>query len=368
MKAPEFEYPTGVDFHTLTPVGDPPYFSADAARELYDTGKPLEVLRGGEPREWLLRVSPRHHRFSVTYYSDRGTPLRDVTWESDGDDLLRRKTIDLFYPDGDPARRLPYVEIISVTHNLSADGVVGVTLATPIGDDEFREVTGVTLASFRTTVPAFGEWDALVAAGAPPTLERFGLDAIDAIDAALGLAQQVAPSVDDAAATNRGWSVATSVNAIMDELDAVLAQQPTSEAIIVLERGAARILPLTAGADPTLTGRDPREEHRRAGTLASSVRDACDHREGWAVQVDLDDQSVDSVASYSSALRAAGATRAHYWRFDDLGVVLVQSGAAEAATLTLALHVVPLGWVLDRRAGAPVAGIDVRWSLSDLIS
>ncbi|MFS2242738.1 hypothetical protein [Microbacterium sp. OR16] len=48
-------------------------------------------------------------------------------------------------------------------------------------------------------------------------------------------------------------------------------------------------------------------------------------------------------------------------------MALVWAGSEAEGTRSLALHLVPADWVLDRLAGGPVDAIDVSWSWADVI-
>lgn len=362
-------YPQQFELSRLEASGEPPYLDVDDARQRYDAGQSIRVVPEGNPPAWFLLVSPKRHRFLVTYYADSRTPLREVTWEDDGDGLLCRRIIDLFYPDGDPAGRVPYAQIFSVTQQISADGVVEATLASPIGDDDFREASGVSLDEYRSALPAFGEWEPLLAAGAPPTRDRFGLDAIDAALARLddGVAGETPGTSEELAHPADGWRVSAGSGDIMKTVDGVLSGVPSHLGVPVIERGAARILPLAAQSDPRAGGRDAQEERRRMAVLAADVGDALEYREGRGIRVDLDRGGDDSVGSYVSALRDAAAERADYWAYGpDHAAVLVWTGEEAAGTLALAVHLVPAGWIIERRAAAAVDGIDLSWSLAQV--
>jgi len=64
---------------------------------------------------------------------------------------------------------------------------------------------------------------------------------------------------------------------------------------------------------------------------------------------------------------AAGATSADCWTASESwGLALVRAGVEEEGSLSLALHVVPVAWVSESRAGKAVRGVDVRWSWADV--
>lgn len=131
-------------------------------------------------------------------------------------------------------------------------------------------------------------------------------------------------------------------------------------AVPVLVRGDARIVPLA--------------EWHSAGTPADaeelwhSLSAACQYRAGnWSL-LDLDAERDDAIGDYTAALRAVGATRVRYWIYPDgVGVALVRAGdGSPEATLSLALHLVPDGWVFHRSPGPSQDVPDLRWSWGDV--
>lgn len=135
----------------------------------------------------------------------------------------------------------------------------------------------------------------------------------------------------------------------------------------VLVRGEVKILPLAWWGAPD-HGYNPYAEPAQIRSFASHVQGAALHRAGPWSEMDLAADSDDSIGSYRAALRDAGVTRADCWAYSDsLGVVMVWSGDEAEGTRSLALHIVPADWVLDRLARDPVDGIDVHWSWADVI-
>lgn len=135
----------------------------------------------------------------------------------------------------------------------------------------------------------------------------------------------------------------------------------------VLIRGEVKIIPLAWWGAPN-HGYNPYAEPAQIRSFASHVQGAALHRAGPWSELDLAADSDDSIGSYRAALRDAGATRADCWAYSDsLGVVMVWSGSEAEGTRSLALHIVPANWVLDRLASDAVDGIDVRWSWADVI-
>lgn len=130
----------------------------------------------------------------------------------------------------------------------------------------------------------------------------------------------------------------------------------------ILVRGRARILPLAWNGDGSGAGSD------EIAAFASQMQAAGTHWAGIWRHLDLFEERRDSVGSYLAALRAAGATSVDAWTYSDtVGVALVTAGDVADGTGSLSLHVVPVEWVSESRAGKAVSGIDVRWSWADVI-
>lgn len=361
-------YPRRLELSRLEPLGDPAYFDTDEAEQRYRAGQSLTVLPEGQSPTWFLSISPGRARFSLTFHTASGTPVRSAVWEAEGDRLICRRITDLFYPDGDPGRRVPYMQIISVVQEISTDGVVGVTFSCPPDHDDYREASDVPLERFRADVPAFGEWEALNDASAPAPLERFGRDARQAAlaYARAGIRSGSSPGGDGP--SRSGWRTSAGDRGIMNAADAIVSGRAASAEIVVLARGDVRILPLAVQADPADSRRDPREEQRRMTALAADVRGACEYRAGRSIAIDLERHGDDRPASYASSLRASGATNAEFWVYDGHGVVSVWTGAVETGDLLLALHVVPENWVSLHRREESIVGVELDWSISDIVN
>lgn len=131
----------------------------------------------------------------------------------------------------------------------------------------------------------------------------------------------------------------------------------------VLVRGSAKILPLAWLGDGS--GASAEE----IAAFASQMQAAGMHWAGnWRV-LDLAERRNDSVGSFAAALRAAGVTKADCWTYSEtIGVALVWAGAEGEGTMSLALQVLPVSWVSERRAERAVRGIDVRWSWADVVA
>lgn len=359
-------YPKRFERYRLEALGDDPYFSIEEAAARFDEGQLLTVVPDASPIAWQLSIAGRTypfggtHRFTLTFYSPTKTPLREVQWETIGDRVVCRSMLDAFYPDGDPERRVPYAHVITVSQEFSTDGILQVVVSSPIEDETVTERAGVDGAT--SAVPAFGAWEAIIAASTPPSVERFGLTALDSSRAFANEAD--AAGEPDAA---RGvWRVPFDDRGAVAAVDAAREERPAPAGAVVLERGLASVIPLAAqlGA-PEDHGRAADEERRRCSRFADRVRGALEHRYGAQIAFDLAHRGTDSVASYAASLRAAGATAASWWVGDATGIALVWSGSAEVGDLALALHVVPPSWVSDRRASEAAPQTDLRWSATE---
>lgn len=370
-------YPRRFELFRLEPLGEPAYYSEEEARARYEQQRGLSVIARADPPGWYIESAPKyaaeapdHAWFAVTFYTPDKTPLREVKWRRTGDELFCRRSIDVFYPDGDPKWRVPFADVVTVRQEFSTDGVVVVTRESPIDEDMVREVDGAPVDEYRLAVPAFGQWEALLRASAPADTTRFGWDAIDAADeyarqcAAVGMPRGVNPS-------DGGWRVAAAAPGVAAAIQAVLDGDRPRLGIPLIERGAARILPLMLQADPRLSGRDPWEDRHRVGALNDEIEQACEFffgRQMSPPSVDLQYRGDDQMAAYVAALRAAGATRAVWWVAGGDGVVLVHTGDELRGDLALAVHVVPVGWVSDRNASPGGERVDVRWSRADVVA
>lgn len=210
-RAAGFRYPRSFELARRQAIGDPPYLDVDEARAAHAAGQALTVISSedgsnGTP-QWYLRVSAKGFRFTLTFYSDLGTSIRQVSWERDGDDVRRVRTVDLFHPDGDPGRDVAWIDVPYVDRVYAANGTVTVTWSPPgriSGETEESRQRNRELPSFaagpthgengpvhtvrgvpavRQPVPAFDAWQPLVDASAPEELERFGPGALTAAKA-----------------------------------------------------------------------------------------------------------------------------------------------------------------------------------------
>lgn len=137
--------------------------------------------------------------------------------------------------------------------------------------------------------------------------------------------------------------------------------------IPILVRGEAKILPLAWWGDAAVY--NPYAEPAHIAAFASHVQGAALHRAGPWTLLDLSADRPDGIGSYTAALRGAGATRVECWVYSSaIGVALVWAGAQDTCDASLAVHVIPAGWVSERHAGPSAAGIDVRWSWAEVVA
>lgn len=358
-------YPQQFEIYRLEALGDPPYLTRGEAEQRYAQGRDLTVTAHGDPPAWTMHVSTKTYRFTVAFHTGQKKLIRRVVWEQADGTLFCRRTIDRFYPAGEQQR--PLIDVITVTQDLSTDGVCEVTISSPDADDEFRQIENLPIDHLRLPVPDFGDWQAILEMSQPEHPDRSGAESTAAARAyASQLIAAGDVAVPSAATAQAGWRVAVDAEAVLRTIDAI--REARRADIPVIARGAARIVPLFAQGDPQTSGRDPREERRRMLLLADSIRDACDQRGGRASSFDLDQHGDGRAASYAAALRAAGAWKVQWWVFDPShGAALVLTGSEHAGDLTLALHLVPPSWVSPRRAATESGDIDVRWTHADLV-
>lgn len=136
----------------------------------------------------------------------------------------------------------------------------------------------------------------------------------------------------------------------------------------ILVRGLAKILPLAWRGDQRSES-DSGVASVEIAAFASQMQAAGLHWAGnWRV-LDLEERRDDSIGSYATALRTAGATRADCWTYSEtVGVALVWAGASASGTESLALHIIPVSWVSEPRVKNAVRGIELHWSWADVIA
>jgi len=370
-------YPKRLEIFRLEPIGDPAYYTEQEARDRYEQHRGLSIIARTDPPAWYIESAPKYVAeaadyawFTVTFYTADKTPLREVTWRREGVGLFCRSILDVFYPEGDPKRRVRFVDVVTVRQEFSTDGVVVVTRESPIDDDLVREVDGVAVDDRRLGLPEFGEWEAMLQASAPEDVTRFGWDAIAAADE---FAQRCASAgtVRGVDRADGGWRVDAATQGVVAAIQAVLDGGVPRADIPLIVRGAARIIPLMVQPDPRLSGRDAWEDRHRVEVLDGEVGQACEFhfgRQATPPPFDLSSRGQDGIGSYAAALRDAGATRAVWWVSDAHGIVLVQTGDELRGDLTLAVHVVPVGWVWDVKRSRAAEHVDLRWSRADAVT
>lgn len=145
------------------------------------------------------------------------------------------------------------------------------------------------------------------------------------------------------------------------------SDQWLAEDIPLLSRGGAWIVPLSW--EPPEPADDASEQERvkaAADELWLAVRSSCSHRGGNQIAVDLAAPS-GQRRSYAAELTRTGARRADWWGFGESALVLVVYGEPLPAPKRLmAVHVVPIGWVSDRRP-KEMPPTDLSWSWADVV-
>lgn len=374
MHADAFRYPTNFDiFQARVPEGSS-YLEPAAAQERYVTGNTLHALAQTDSGSVHLKFSADHCQ--LTTFTPSGVPLREVRWQRDATGLQLRRIVDAYYPEGDPGRRVPYIEVVTVSQAFGADGIAEVTLATPAGD-EFHERPWQP-STGHLAAPEFGAWKPLVAAGqvAEPRLGA------DALNSAFTRAQQPTPSTTTqhsatvATATDR-WRVHASAETIVRTAERLASGDEHDSGhtnLFALRRDDSWVLPLVRVTEVAYTP----EELRRASNLLNQLRAALEYRAGRGSFLELEGESVNA---YAAALRATGVTRAMFWQLTSTHAAVIASEAPHSpssqtsaglnrvsltsATLTpatpsisLALHVVPGEWITEQKAPT---NLNLRW-------
>ncbi|RUR01025.1 hypothetical protein [Labedella endophytica] len=343
-------YPRRFEYFRLEPLGDPPYLDPDAARERYETGAGLSVVEDTDPPGWYLEVSAQRQRFTVTFYASSTTPLRTVTWEKNDDVLQCRRILDLYYPDGDPGRRVPYVEVTTVAQQIFSDGVVDVTLSSPTVPDQLREVTNAPMTLFRTDVPAFGEWTPLLLAAITDTRRRFGPDAVAAAASDMeNLVPFGLPSTDRAALVARSRGMA--LLATLDEPQPIPSSTATRPWVDIgspmVDRGLSAIFPLaSAGAEA------PGARERLHAVRDRLQMDAIHFYGGDHFHAETVLRAEEGYGRNIARTGIETMGPVYAWRVGGHAAVLVHGRDRLDETETLALHVIPADWVWERLGAA----------------
>lgn len=138
----------------------------------------------------------------------------------------------------------------------------------------------------------------------------------------------------------------------------------TSE-VPVLSRGSAWIVPLA-----WIPPRDDQTLRTRATELWTAIRSACEYRHGPQIAIELEDAGA-ARTPYAIELVRTGARRADWWQAADAAIVLVVYGdPLPAPVARMAVHVVPIGWVSQRRptAAKKMPPLDLTWSWADVVA
>ncbi|WP_342001299.1 hypothetical protein MRBLWH7_001772 [Microbacterium sp. LWH7-1.2] len=139
----------------------------------------------------------------------------------------------------------------------------------------------------------------------------------------------------------------------------------------VLSRGPAWIIPLFWSPPESDLG----EEHRqtlddRGSELGQSIMSACWYHRGDPSAVELVGEA-ESGRGYTAELVRTGAKNASWWSLGDEALVLVYYGEPSRARKTrMALQVVPVGWVSERRPTPPkkMPALDLEWDWADAVA
>lgn len=136
--------------------------------------------------------------------------------------------------------------------------------------------------------------------------------------------------------------------------------------VAALSRGDAWIVPLSWHPPlPAIDDVTRRTLDARASELGAGIRDACSYRSGDPLVIDL-----ASDGSYATELARTGAKNAAWWEFGNFAVVLVFYGnAGPAPKESMALQVVPIGWVSERRPTPrkKIPPLNLEWSWTNLV-
>ncbi|WP_194421441.1 hypothetical protein [Microbacterium abyssi] len=163
------------------------------------------------------------------------------------------------------------------------------------------------------------------------------------------------------------------IAAVEELTDRTFPADPTdgwlTDDVPVLARSDSWIVPLAWVPELPGDAAAPRRQmlRSRVGDLWTSVRSACEYRHGSQIGIGLE-SAADGKNRYVSELVRTGVRRADWWAFGEWAVVLVVHGEPVPAPVSqMAVHVVPIGWVSERRAAKRVPEIDLGWSWSDVV-
>lgn len=142
-----------------------------------------------------------------------------------------------------------------------------------------------------------------------------------------------------------------------------------ADGIPILRRGPVRIVPLfSAPSSPDVDERTRHTLDHRASDLGQQIMSACWYSYGDPLSVDLE---APARGGYAAELVRTGAREASWWADDTSALVLVHYGEPSPAPKTrMALHVVPLGWVSERRPTPTkkIPPLDLTWSWEDVVA
>ncbi|MFS0912090.1 hypothetical protein AB3M89_09885 [Microbacterium sp. 179-I 3D2 NHS] len=144
-----------------------------------------------------------------------------------------------------------------------------------------------------------------------------------------------------------------------------------TDVVPVLARGSAWIVPLfsaPSSGDVDEEGRRTLDD--RASELGQSITSACWYNYGEPLGVALVGRA-EGGRIFASELVRTGAKDASWWAVGDSALVLVYYGEPSPAPKSrMALHVVPVGWVSDRRPTPPkkMPPLDLAWSWADVVA
>ncbi len=169
---------------------------------------------------------------------------------------------------------------------------------------------------------------------------------------------------DDGIVSPGGHDPAAVAERILDAIedhDGVAPAGALLDGLPVLIRDEARIVPLAWRPPEAASEVFP----ATANEIWTAVRSACEHRHGSGLSVGLEQDPPRNA--YIRELARTGVRRADWWASEQSALVLVVHGEPVPAPLTAsALHLVPLGWVSDRRPARRVPPTDLAWSPADI--
>lgn len=147
--------------------------------------------------------------------------------------------------------------------------------------------------------------------------------------------------------------------------------------VLVFIRGEACVLPLLWEPEPQQPSEHPLASlWDEFGQLWRSIQSACEYRHGNQLTVDLPaadrpEGLFEPPRPYGIALAAAGAKQAQWWAFGNTALVQVIGPGAVPGARSLAIHLIPVGWVSVVRPGGGAAAadpqLDLSWTWDDVV-